>query len=85
MASGGQGFGLGFGQVEQLHLDGVDLAGEVSRIDALDAGGYDRELLCVKHTGWLQALPPRSSRLVVDACAAAVSGGGVADGALRGG
>jgi hypothetical protein len=36
MAGCGEGFGLGFGQVQQLHLDGIDLPGQVGRVDTLD-------------------------------------------------
>jgi len=75
---GGQGLGFGFGQVEQLHLDGVDLPGQVSRVDAFDPGGHGRKLLCIKEVRCLQTLP-RGGRGVVDALAATISGAGVAD------
>lgn len=83
MAGGGQGLGLGLGQVEQLHLDRVDLAGQIGRVEAFDSGGHGRELLCIKDARCLQALP-WGGRLVIDALAATVDGAGVADGLLVG-
>ncbi|CMA73708.1 Uncharacterised protein [Mycobacterium tuberculosis] len=74
-----QGLGLGLGQVEQLHLDRVDLAGQIGRVEAFDSGGHGRELLCIKDARCLQALP-WGGRLVIDALAATVDGAGVADG-----
>ena len=82
MARGGQGRGLGFGQVQQLHLDRVDLAGQIGRVDVFDSGGYLRKLSGVKDARCLQALP-RGGWLVIDPLAATVGGGGVADRLFR--
>lgn len=82
MTGGGEGFGLGLGQVQQLPLDGVDLPCRVGRVDALDSGGHFRKLVSVNYSRFLQALP-RGLGLVLDAFAAAVGAGGVADGPFR--
>ena len=50
MAGGGEGLGLGLGQIQELHLDGVDLPGQIGRVDALDSVGNVRELLCFKES-----------------------------------
>ena len=66
MAGGGEGLGFGLGQVEELHLDRVDLAGQIGRVDAVDARGHGGGLLLVEYAGGLQPLP-RGGRLVIDA------------------
>lgn len=76
---GGEGFGLGPGQVEQLKVDCVGLPGQVGCVDALDPSSYVREASFIRDFRCLQVLP-LGGRLIVGAFAAAIcDGGGVAD------
>lgn len=81
MASGGHGLGLLVCQLDELELDGVDLPGQIGRVDAADTGLDGLCLLLGEQAGGLDP-QPRGPRLVVEACATPVGGGGVADGLL---
>jgi len=59
--------GCGLGQVEQPQLDGVDLAGQIGRISALNSDGSTRILLCIRDFRFLQTLT-WGGRRIVDPC-----------------